>query len=309
MFTRKRKKLEARREEVLSRIHGERLAFETMMQRAQATGEVIDTEFAQNVLTLIADYEQKARQEISIDNLDDLSDDAEEKGQLRAYICPAEEVRGEGHLSIDRIEEWNVPKIVISRLRDSQGKAIDNADKNIKSARGALLKIFQEYDSWSSYTDEYEETMLKCTYLILLTIVVLLLAAIFSLRLPSPFSTIFVVLLSGAVGSCASVMAKMPELDVRFSGELVSYKRRIWSRIGVGSIGSLICCALLGWGILPIAIHGQTFADVLEACYSATQGVPCTSINALILLCVPMLFGFSERALASVEHQFLSGKS
>jgi hypothetical protein len=61
-------------------------------------------------------------------------------------------------------------------------------------------------------------------------------------------------------------MAKMPMLDVSLSGELEAYGRRILSRIGVGVIGSLIGCALLAWGLFPISIQNQTFADVLNAC-------------------------------------------
>jgi hypothetical protein len=107
-------------------------------------------------------------------------------------------------------------------------------------------------------------------------------------------------LCAGAAGSCVSVMAKMPLLDVSLSGELEAYSRRILSRIGVGVIASLIGCALLGWGLLPISIQNQTFADLLNTC-TASPTTSCTELKTLILLGVPMLFGFSERALTSFE--------
>jgi len=110
------------------------------------------------------------------------------------------------------------------------------------------------------------------------------------------------ILSAGAAGSCVSVMAKMPLLDVSLSGELDSYERRILSRVGVGVIASLIGCGLLGWGLISFSIQGQTFANILDAC-SGTSTTSCTGLNALIVLAVPMLFGFSERALTSFERK------
>jgi hypothetical protein len=109
-------------------------------------------------------------------------------------------------------------------------------------------------------------------------------------------------LLAGVAGSCVSVLTKMPLLEVSLSGELESYERRILSRIGAGVLGSLIGCGLLGWGLISFSIHGQTFADVLNAC-STSLPTSCTALQTLILLAVPMLFGFSERALTSFEQK------
>ena len=94
----------------------------------------------------------------------------------------------------------------------------------------------------------------------------------------------------------------MPVFEVGPSGELEAYQRRILSRIGLGVIGSLIGCGLLGWGALPIAIQGRTFGDVLNA-YTLYPAIPRAVPDILILFAVPMLFGFSERALTSFEQQ------
>ena len=72
---------------------------------------------------------------------------------------------------------------------------------------------------------------------------------------------LFGLLCAGAAGSRVSVMAKVPALDVSLSAELDSYRRRIFTRIGIGVVASLIGCAFLGW--FPISIQNQTFADAL----------------------------------------------
>jgi hypothetical protein len=105
-------------------------------------------------------------------------------------------------------------------------------------------------------------------------------------------------LCAGAAGSCASVMAKLPALDVSLSSELDAYGRRVLTRIGIGVVASLIGCAFLGW--FPISVRNQTFADALNACATPTT---CTGIKSLTLIGVPMLLGFSERTLTSFEQR------
>lgn len=291
-------RLERRRWKTLSDIRWHQLAFETMIQRAQAAGDTPSDAFVQDVRGRLADIEQRANRETNIDELHELVEDAEQQGQLRAYVCPAAEIRDEGNLSIDLMEEWNVPKAVISKLRSSFSAKLDKSDTAPDLARSALRAIFEERDSWSRYTEDYEETMRHFTYWLLGGTVVLPILAVFAFRHPP--LCLAGLLFAGAAGSCVSVMAKMPVLDVRFSGELEAYHRRILTRIGVGIGASLIGCALLGWGLLPISIQDQTFAGVLDAC-TAALAASCTNIKTLILLGVPMVFGFSERALTSFE--------
>jgi hypothetical protein len=131
--------------------------------------------------------------------------------------------------------------------------------------------------------------------------IILLLGAIYTLRFLLPvFPLALPILLAGATGSCVSVMAKMPMLEVSLSGELDAYARRILSRVGLGVIASLIGCGLLGWGLISFSIHGHTFTDVLNACSAA----PCAGPHSLVVLAVPTLFGFSERALTWLEQKF-----
>lgn len=76
---------------------------------------------------------------------------------------------------------------------------------------------------------------------------------------------------------------------------------RIMSRMGVSIAASLIGSAVLGWGIPPVSIQGQTFTDSVRA--SATS--VCSGVD--MLLGVPMLLGCSERALTAIEERLFGG--
>lgn len=105
----------------------------------------------------------------------------------------------------------------------------------------------------------------------------------------------------------ASVLGKMPSFDLSLSGELDAYGRRIWSRIVVGTIGSLIGTAFLGWGVVPITIKDQTFTDALGACGSP-EALPCPITKMLIVIGVAMLLGVSERTLPSFEQRVFGSR-
>ena len=97
-------------------------------------------------------------------------------------------------------------------------------------------------------------------------------------------------------------MTKAPILEVMLTREQSSYRRRVLSRVGSGVAASLIGSAMLGWGVLPLTIDGTSFAGIVRACTSASAG-PCSNLNWLIFLSVPMLFGFSERLLTNLERR------
>jgi len=167
---------------------------------------------------------------------------------------------------IDLIEGWGIPKTAIKRLRDLLVKKLEKADTNPAAARSALRSLFEECDSWADYGDDYEDTMEGYTRSLFSATIILSLLAILSFHFTVWFSPLllFGLLCAGAAGSCVSVMAKMPALDVSLSGELDAYSRRILSRIGVGVVASLIGSASLAW--LPVSVQNQTFADALNAC-------------------------------------------
>jgi len=301
------KKLEKERQRVLDNISYERWQFEMMAQRAQAAGEAPNAEILNAALARFSEFEQQATSAKSVDEFDDLIEKAEEQGTLRAYICPLKEVLNEGSLAIDVMVEWSIPKTIIDGLRDTLGQELKNAD----TARGALRAIFAENNSWANYTDDYEDSMSKYTlWLVGATSILLVTAAVllhFRLKW-FPFLFLMVLLFAGAAGSCVSVMRKMPLFDVSLSAELDAYGRRIWSRVATGTVASVVGCALLGWGVLPISLQGQTFSDVMTAC-TAQDEASCTIIKTLIFLGVAILFGFSERTLTSLEQKVLGADS
>jgi hypothetical protein len=164
-----------------------------------------------------------------------------------------------------------------------------------------LRALFEEKDSWADYTNDYEDAMRSYTRWLFGAAITLPLLAAFVFHFAFWFSPLllFGLLCAGAAGSCVSVMAKLPALDVSLSGELDAYGRRILTRIGIGVVASLIGCSFLGW--FPISIQNQTFADALSACVASTAA--CTGLKTLTLLGVPMLLGFSERTLTSFEQR------
>ena len=302
-------KLEKHRIDALSDITGERLQVELMAQRPRSADDTIDNTLLERVLNRLREIEESAKQATHTDDLDDLVDDAELQGLFSSYFCPATEIQDEGNLLIDQIEGRGIPKTAIKKLRESLGKKLENAATNPEDARGALHALFAERDSWGDYTDEYEDRMQRYTRRLFTATMVLLLLAIIAPHLAFRFSPLLLcgLLFAGAAGSCVSVMAKMPALDVSLAGELDAYGRRVLSRIGVGVVASLMGCALLGWGLFPIAIQNQTFAEALNACTVApcitSPATSCTGIKVLILLGVAMLLGFSERTLTSFEQR------
>jgi hypothetical protein len=302
MFARRKgRRLEERRRETLSEIRGERLSIEVMVQRARQARETPDTEFLKDIYERLNEIEQRANDETDADELESLITDAQQQGQLRAYICPHAEIWLEGSMAVERMKEWKVPRAVIASLRESLVKRLQT--NKSEEARVALRVIYEEYDSWSNYTDDYEGTMKKFTRLLAGVTLVTILLSIFIIRCWPSFA-IFSMLLAGVAGSSISIMQKMPMLEVSPGGELESYERRIWTRVGVGVAASVIGSAILGWGLLPISIQDRTFASVLNACM-ASSATACTGLSALILVGVTMLLGFSERALTSFEGPIL----
>jgi len=308
---RKKWKLEKRRARALSFIEGERLAVEQMVQRPRRSNDDLNEKLLDQVRRRLAEIQNAAKEATRKRDLDDLMDDAEEQGQFRGYLCPCEEIQVEGCLAIALLKEWSVPQAVVAELHELLDQPLKGADP--EAARSALRSIFEEVDSWRDYTFDYEDKMdryaKRLFWLTVGSIVLGLVAFHFSL-------TVLVGLLfSGFAGSFVSVMTKLPVRssgrtgpgqEVGVSGELDAYARRIFIRIAVGVIASLIGCGLLGWGFVSFSIHDQTFADVLNGCSTPCSTyllTSCSALRTLILLAVPMIFGFSERALASFEQQ------
>jgi hypothetical protein len=301
----KKWKLEKRREETLSAIRLQRSLLEAMAQRTRSNNDSFNDEYLKERLQRLAQIESCAGQATDTRHLDDLTTFAEQQGQLRAYICPVAEIEHEGTMLIELMEEWGVPKAAIEKLRKSHIETLKKAETNPLDARGALRSLFEEKDSWEDYIDDYEDTMAFHTRWLFAGAIALPVLAVGCFHYAFCWSPLLYLglLFAGAAGSCVSVLAKMPPLDVALlSAELEAYVRRILRRIAVGVGASLIGCALLGWGVIPISLQNQTFADALNTSLEPL-GASASGIKILILLGVPMLLGFSEQALSSFEQR------
>ena len=292
------RKTDKLRKATLGQIHEQKQEIEEMAQRAAACGEQVDGTLLAEVRAKLADIAQRAMSPaITATELEELDEDATYQGQFSAYLCPQREIASEGSLCLDEFEEWNVPKAVITRLRTRLGTKISEAEKDPAAARSALRALFEEYDSWADYTSDYEHTMQRIALVLLAGILITLPAAILlatrSLFFPAS------ILLAGLSGSFISILSRMPAIEVAYAGELTSYVRRVLVRVAVGVGAALIGSALLSWGLLPIAIHGVAYTDVVLTCTQSQ--VSCNGVQLLIFLGIPVMFGFSERALASLE--------
>jgi hypothetical protein len=299
------KTLDKKREEALSSITGDRVNIELMAQRARTTDDPLDRDLLQTVLNSIAAIETAARSASSVSELEDLIEDGESQRIASAYFCPVGEIRDEGNRAVDNLELWGIPTPSIRKLRENFAKSVEPSSSP-SAIRAALHAIFIEVDEWRDYIDEYEETMQRHTRRLFISTATLLLIAgsCFYFAHLFPFAMWFGLIAAGAVGSSVSVMARMPTLDVSLSGELDAYSRRIRSRIATGTIGSLIGVALLGWGVFPLTIKDQGFADALSSC-TAYGVAPCPITKMLLVLGVAMLLGVSERTLTSFEQRLL----
>ena len=303
--------LEKCRLEALSSITGERMYVECMAQRPRPETDSLDVKLRDEVLKKINEIYDTAGQANETDELDDLTEDAELQGLFAAYLCPASEVKIEGDLVIDQIEGWGIPKSSTDTARRLWEEAAKNVKDQPQEARGALYAILAERDAWGEYLEEYNEKTRRTMLVLFLAIVTLLVLAVFALHSAVLFLPFLLcsILATGAAGSCASVMSKMPPLEVSLSGKLDAYGRGVLSRIATGLIATLIGCALLAW--IPLSIQGQSFGEIISACTTApctTPAATCTAVKMLILLGIPLLLGFSERTLPFFE-QRMFGKT
>jgi hypothetical protein len=303
----KSEKLEKRRQHTLSFIRDQRWRLDAMIERAQVAHD--PTNPAQVVAepkARLTAFESQIATITKIDAFDDIEDEAEEWSTFRAYICPRTEIEAEGNLSVNLLEEWGVPKSSVQWMRESLASRLTTlTDPDVQVARSALKTILAEENSWSEYTNDYEGTMKGYTRRLWIATFVLIAFAIVGLRYrlyALPVIFLGIILFCGAAGSCVSVVSKLPLFDVTLSSELEAYGRRILSRVATGTVASLVGCAL--FSVLMVSIDKLSFVDIATAC--ASQEISsCTIVKQLALLAIPILFGFSERTLTSVERKVL----
>jgi hypothetical protein len=291
--------LENRRIEVLSAITGERVSIEAMAQRPRGADDALDGKLLEIVLKRLAAIEVKAGESAHVEDLDDLEGDAETQGEFSAYLCPVMDVLTEGQRELNLLEWRGIPKAEIKKLRDLLDNKLKDTDGNPAAARSALRALFEERNAWDEYSDDYEDTMGRWARKLFWWTVGLLPVATLCLCFAARFSPllIFGLLCAGAAGSCVSVLARMPAMDVSLSNELDAYDRRVLSRIGIGIIAGLIGSGLLAW--LPVSVQNQPLADALNACATGKA----TAITILTVEALAGVLGFSERAVTFIEQR------
>jgi hypothetical protein len=300
------------RREALSSITGERLFVERMAQRQRPPGENVDG-MRDEILKKLDEIIAAATNTNDIDELDDLTDDAELQGLFAAYLCPVAEIKIEGDLVLDQIEGWGIPKSSTDTARKLWQEASQNlktppADEaQIQQARGALYALFAERDAWGDFLDDHDEET-PPMWILFLVVIGSLVAAVFAVYYAHLFSFLLMlgILAAGAAGSCASVMSKRPTIEDRLSRKIDASGGRVWVRIATGLIGTVIGCALLAW--IPLSIENKSFEGLVNACTTAPCPTPdanaCTTVKMLIVIGISTLLGFSERTLPFFEKGF-----
>jgi hypothetical protein len=297
--------LEERRTKALLQIAERKSDIELMVQRPRSTNDTLNSVLLEEVRQTLTTLAENAQHADHIDKLDDLVDEADKQSNFNAYLCPRGEIRNEGHLAFELMEWWGVPKSETTRLRALLEGKVERADDEPEDGRRALFALFNERDEWGEYRDDYEDAMRirakrlfrAIMFLPILAVATFCLAFYFAfLHAPVLYGPILAlgIIFAGWTGSCVSVISKLPTLEVCLSEKLDSYDRLIWSRLSVGTIASVIGCAFLGWGLIPISIQGHSFAGVLDV-NSNSESPIGDAFRVLVLLAVPLLFGFSER--------------
>jgi hypothetical protein len=289
--------LEKCRLEALSSITGERLYVERMAQRPRTNEDVLDQKFRDEILKQLDNIYLDAQHANNIDDLDDLTDDAELKALFAAYLCPASEITIEGDLVLDLIDVWGIPKTsttIARKLWEDASKALQEHG-HIHEARGALYALFAERDAWGDYLDEDDEQTRRTMWTLFVVVILFLPAAIFAVYFAHSFSPLLMlgILAAGTAGSSASIMSHIPSVEHRLSrkpdanGKPLARGGGALARIATGLIGTVIGAALLSW--IPLSIKGKSFGELVTDCTAPPSGtgtLNCTPVTILTLLAV-----------------------
>lgn len=314
----------------LAEIQRNRVNYADMAARATAGAPPA----AAGVIARFHQLEADARATTDEEQLDVLVEESETLAQRRAFICPEKHITLEAKSHLATLADWGVPARIIESLKETAAPALDV--KDVGAARGALHVIFEEYDTWSSYVDDYNANSSFWALTFLCAIMVLATAALFMMF---GWSWRILALVCAAIaGATASVIARLQ--GVTSYGEWRVSLRAYQARIGTGIVGSLVGIGLLGSGLITIALPApwKTADLLLDACLTlpppekSAAGAPATATPAkvpdasttpgstqatdasaasgpaqckgggmLFVLALTMLLGFSERLLTSLE--------
>jgi hypothetical protein len=325
---RKDKLLEDARNQTLNQIVSDEATFIEAQRQADVANGSYNNAFIASVLN---DFEKlkDTSKSANIEETDGLLERSCDLKRLRAYVLPRHEIQLQGKSVLSELSEWSVPSSIIKSLQDDISPTLNNCD--ICQARAALYRFFDESDYWSSYIDWFSKFMRRIAGILMGLMLLCLIGSFFCLLNGKGATEGFI--LAGACGALISIISKLPPI-VPY-GETAGYIVRIISRTAIGIAACVIGYGFLAsgilTGILPEKLNVPEIIDRMstEATSdlarnlqisqpispdSAVQNpkqivqikdiakIPTTKTrDALILVALAMLFGFSERALVSFE--------
>jgi hypothetical protein len=299
----KAKLLEQERRDAVADVEMNRVAYEDMARRAVWTGGTAPGDSA-SMYERFSRLVESAKQTSDERELDRLVEEAQALAQARAYFCPEKEILTEAKAHFFNLLDWGVPSKSVDSLKEATSENLNGQD--VAAARGALHAIYEEYDAWDKYLDEYNANTSFWASVFLGGIACCAFAAL--LMMFGWSFRILALVLAAMVGAGASVIARLP--GVTTSGDWEVNLRGYQARIGTGIVGSLVGIGLLGSGLISISLPAEMGSadQLLNACLDSTaQG--CTRGRGLFVLAVTMLLGFSERVLTSLESRVVSGQA
>jgi hypothetical protein len=171
------------RREALSSITGERSFVERMAQRQRAADESGDENLLEEVLKKLDEIHDAAKITTDIDELDDLTDDADLQGLFAAYLCPAAEIKIEGDLVLDQIDGWGIPQSSTQTARQlwqEASKKLTVSPPPMQEVRGALCALFLERDAWDDFLDDHDKEQHRTKCILFVAVIASLIADVFA---------------------------------------------------------------------------------------------------------------------------------
>jgi hypothetical protein len=316
------------RNQALNAILSDEATFIEAERQARVAGCNYDIDFANSIK---ADFNQLKNDinSAQMDAMDGLVERSRDLKRLRAYVLPAHEIEIQGKSVFAELNEWSVPSSVLNTLKDDILPTLNN--KDIYQARTALYNVFDNSDYWSGYIDWFAQFMRYVAGILMFLMLSCLIGSFFFLLNGKGATKGFI--LAGASGALVSIISKLPPIIPY--GETAGYIVRILSRTSTGIAACVIGFGFLASGTLSSALPDSLkIAEMIDRISTKDSGdlgrsfkgsdsvsSPKTDTNlksvasiensssksssktrdAIILVALAMLFGFSERALVSFE--------
>lgn len=248
----------------------------------------------------------------------DASREAARLARMRSHVLPAEALDSEAQSAIAEMVDWGVPAAALAAARELRAVVAGNAgpeqaapgnpaDAPIAAsaslappgvpstrARAALNKLLDDYDYWDGYTDWYFEQM---TFAVLAGVgftLVGLAGGLVAFRYHEVWPGF---ILASTAGAAVSIMLKLPGMSVY--GEVSSFWLRAVSRLVAGVAVGAMACGLLSLGVVNLSLpDGFSQVQLIDGCAGVGD---CRPRWIFVLMALGILFGFSERGIATFE--------